>query len=82
MPDKIVATSSLYHTSTFSELIRKELSRSCIVLCIAETGLQLDPVEYEALVQLIIYCSSFKVGIINRITINTFSIYKNMPSLW
>jgi hypothetical protein len=78
----IVSTSSIWHISRHKEHLRSDLSRRCIVMCLAETGANLDPAEFEALIQLTIHCASVDPKPNEGICVNVFSSYSDVPTLW
>jgi hypothetical protein len=66
------ATPSLWEISHCPLDRRLQLSENCIYLCSAETGVILDPMEFEGLVQLVYYISSGTIEPNQGISVATF----------
>lgn len=79
----VLATSNLWHMSMMqnnSNLL--EMCKACLCLCIAETGVVLDPAEFEYMVQLILLSVKRVTHCNEGLCVDTFKQYSHFPSIW
>lgn len=78
----IEATPSIWHIKHLSLSERNIMCINCVKMCLSETRAQLDPMEFEYLVQLVKYCCHDCTGVDQGISVSTFAAYPNVPTLW
>ncbi len=58
------------------------MARNCLLLCLAETKVLLDPAALEAIIQLVIHSAGLELPPSEGVSVNTFYNYPKLPTLW
>ena len=80
--DDVEATPSIWHIKNLPLNRRTSMCVNCVNMCLSETRAQLDPMEFEYLVQLVKYCCHHCTAVEQGISMSTFAAYPDVPNLW
>ena len=78
----VEGTPSIWHISKLPAKCRTVMCVNCIKMCLSETRAELDPMEFEYLVQLVKYCCHQCTLVEQGISMSTFIAYTGIPTLW
>jgi hypothetical protein len=78
----VEATPNIWHISKLQLDQRLSVCKACVIMCLSETGVKLDPAEFDALVQLCRMSCDLTESPLEGLEIKTFGSYTMFPTLW